>query len=135
MRHPPRALIVVAVIAAACSGTSSPSPLLQGPWGGDHVALTITSSGAIVEFDCAHGEMTAVPIPDAQGRFAVAGIYVREHGGPIRQGEAPDTHPALYSGVVSADNMTLTVRLTDTGESFGPFTLRSGTSARVFKCL
>ena len=76
-----------------------------------------------------------MPAPDRQGRFEVAGTYVREHGGPIRQGEIPDAHPAIFSGLVSSTTMEMTIRLSDTNESAGTFTLASGSSGRVFKCL
>ena len=53
----------------------------------------------------------------------------------IRVGEVPDTHPARYDGSVTGNSMTLTVRLTDTNETIGTFTLTRAGTARVFKCL
>ena len=119
------------VLMMACGTPSEPSAL-TGVWGGDHVLLTIGDTAAHLEFDCAHGEIPG-RLPAA--RFSLAGTCVREHGGPIREGEKPDTHPALYEGSISGETMTLTVRLTDVGESLGSFTLTRGASGRVFKCL
>ncbi len=88
-----------------------------------------------MEFDCAHGD-TALPVAvDVRNVFSVSGTFVREHGGPIQLGAAPDVHPAVYSGSVIASTMVLTVQLTDTPEVIGTFTLMRDTPGRVLKCL
>jgi hypothetical protein len=97
--------------------------------------MTVADASTHLELDCAHGDIPAVVSVDRRGQFGVAGTYVREHGGPIRQGEIPDSHPAIYSGVVGSTTMTLTIRLGDTNESIGAFTLTSGSPGRIFKCL
>jgi len=129
-------LLFACVAAYSCSGSSTgPSPLPAGAWGGDHVLMTVAATGTHLEFDCAHGEIPSAIDVDRHGEFAVAGTYVREHGGPVRQGEIPDTHPAMYSAVIVSTTMTLMFRLIDTNESIGPFALTAGLSGRVFKCL
>jgi hypothetical protein len=65
----------------------------------------------------------------------VSGTFAREHGGPVRVGQVPDSHPAAYVGSVTATTMLLTVRLTDTNEVIGTFTLSRGSPGRVVKCL
>jgi hypothetical protein len=107
----------------------------HGVWGGDHVILTIADEGSRLEFDCAHGSIPGPLIPDRRGEFAVPGLFVRERGGPIREGDPPDSHPAIYAGTVTALRMQLTVRLTETGELIGMFTLTEGVPGRVVKCL
>jgi hypothetical protein len=109
--------------------------VLSGTWGGDHVAFTVTDTSSHLEFDCAHGEIAGALTADAEGTFAAPGIFVREHGGPIREGEIPDARPALYVGTVTARAMRLTVRLTETHEVMGNFDLTRGTPGRVVKCL
>ena len=132
-----RALIVLGVVAGYSCGdtTTGPSRLPSGVWGGEHISISVTDTSTHLELDCAHGDIPAVLTLDRQGQFDVAGTYVREHGGPSRQGEIPDSHPAIYSGLVAATTMTLTIRLSDTGESIGAFTLVSGSLGRVVKCL
>jgi hypothetical protein len=66
--------------------------------------------------DCAQGEIPGRVMTNARNEFNVAGTFVREHGGPIRVGDLPDSHPAAYVGLVIATTMTLTLRLTDTHE-------------------
>ena len=121
------------ITASACAGMpASPSTTPEGLWGGDHISMTVTATGARIELDCAHGDIF-VRLPAAP--FSVAGTFVREHGGPIRDGEIPNSRPAVYSASSSADKMTLTVRITDTNEMIGTFTLTRGVSGRVVKCL
>ena len=111
------------------------SETIGGRWGGDHVELVATDTGATLEYDCAHGAIAGRILTDESGRFTATGTHVREHGGPIREGEIPDAHPASYTGDVRGDRMTLTVRETDSGTVLGPFTLMRGVSGRLMKCL
>ena len=127
-----RTVLVLAVVAAACGTPSNPSLMPTGLWGGDHIVLTVEANSAHVELDCAHGDIP-IRLPDAA--FTVAGTFVREHGGPIRVGETPDSHPALFVASMSGGVMTLSIRLGDSGELVGTFTLTRGSSGRVFKCL
>ena len=131
------ALVVLGVVACCSCGdpTTGPSRLPGGVWGGDHISLSATDTGTHLELDCAHGDIPAGLALDRQGQFQAAGTYTREHGGPIRQGEIPDSHPAIYSGLVASTTMTLTIRLSDANESIGTFTLVLGSLGRVFKCL
>jgi hypothetical protein len=126
-----RTVLVLAVVAAGCGTPSTPSLMPTGLWGGDHIALTVEDRSAHVELDCAHGDIP-IRLPDAP--FTVAGTFVRERGGPIRVDET-DSHPAMYVASMSGSVMTLTIRLTDSGELVGTFTLTRGSSGRVVKCL
>lgn len=125
----------VALLCAACSGTTAePSPVAIGIWGGDHVTFTVGNSSNHLEFDCAHGDIPGV-LSVNHGEMAANGTFVREHGGPIRVDEPLDAHPALYSGTVNGSTMQLSIRLTDSGEMIGSFSLVRGASGRVVKCL
>jgi hypothetical protein len=107
----------------------------QGSWGGDHVELVLDAAHGTIEFDCAHGAMPA-PIPlDRDGAFQVTGTFVREHGGPIHDGEAPDQHPAQYAGTTDGQRMTLTVTLSDESLQIGTFDLVRSAPPRLLKCL
>lgn len=120
----------------ACgAGPISPSSIVNGAWGGDHIVMTVAGAATHLEFDCAHGDIAGPLKPDARGQFSVAGTFVREHGGPIRVDEVLERRPALYGGSVMNTSMTLTIRLTDTSESIGTFVLMHGVSGRVVKCL
>ena len=133
-----RSVFVLSTVLAswAChESPAGPSPALTGVWGGDHIALTVAGTGSHIEFDCAHGDIPGSIAVNAQNTFDVQGTYVREHGGPIRVGEVPDSHPAVYVGSVTPTTMVLTVRLTDTNEVIGTFALSQGTTGRVLKCL
>jgi hypothetical protein len=125
---------LLALLAVGCKSVS-PSPLAMGPWGGDHIAMTITESSVHVELDCAHGDVPSPINIDTRGQFAVAGTFVREHGGPIRVDETLDSHPAMYTGSVSSNAMTLTIQQTDTNQTIGTFTLVRGAQGRIVKCL
>lgn len=113
----------------------SGSPLAAGSWGGDHISLKVAGDSAQLEFDCAHATIVQQIKLDAGNKFDARGEYVRERGGPLRDGEKPETHPALFFGEVSGDKMTLTVKLTDTGAILPAFTLVKGAEPRINKCL
>jgi hypothetical protein len=121
-------LTLLAIAAAACGSgaTATDSEGLAGTWVGENVVLTVTDTGAQLEMSCASGEIAGAL---AQNPFSVGGTFVREVG------PAVDEHPARYTGKVVGATMTLDIRLTDTNESVGPFTLTRGTPGRMAKCV
>lgn len=102
-------------------------------WGGNHVRLILKPTGADIEFDCAHGEITEALMPDAEGHFDVEGTFQRE-GGPTRLAETTKGRPARYVGRVTKDSMTFQVHLKDTDQITETFTLARGSQGRLWKC-
>lgn len=132
----PRARTLLLLLGlAGCVSPEIPE-VVTGEWGGVHLGLVVSDSGADLEYDCATGRISGAVRPDAAGRFSVTGLHFPGHGGP--SGGIPDphqTHPARYDGTVRGDKMTITVTLTDSNEVVGTFTLIHGASPHVFKCL
>jgi hypothetical protein len=122
-------------LSCASSPTNSSSIVLAGDWGGEHVTLTVNAISSHLEFDCAHGDIPGALTTDADQMFAVTGTFVRERGGPIRENESADVHPAMYIGRATAQTMRLTIRLTDSDTLIGTFMLTRGAPGRVVKCL
>src|SRR5262245_54892968 len=130
-----RAIVLLSLLLAAAQCTSTVPETLDGDWGGQHVGMVVTPSGAQLEYDCAHGRITEPLRPDEDGEFVAAGGHVREHGGPIRQDEQIVELPARYVGRVRGGRMTLRVELSADGTTLGTFELERGASPNVFKCL
>jgi hypothetical protein len=107
--------------------------MIKGSWGGDQVLLSVSDDGASIEFACAHGKITERMVTDSEGKFSVKGTFIRERGGPTRQGEERGDD-VTYSGAVQSETMTLKV-LNGAGETIGDFTLVRGKSVRLRKCL
>jgi len=129
-------ILLTLIVLTGCSSTGLLPPAgvpVTGVWGGHHVRATLSETGAEIEYDCAHGKITEALLPDAVGAFNAKGVHFREHGGPIRQDEKPDSLSARYTGSIRNNVMKLEVELA-TG-MLGPFTLSKGTEARVIKCL
>jgi hypothetical protein len=128
--------LLLAVAWIGCAGASSAKQgALTGSWGGPHISLEITATGARVEYDCAHGTIDGPIIPDRSGQFEAMGTHTAEHGGPVREDEEEAGRPARYRGKVSGKTLTLTVTLADSGEEVGTFTLTRGATPRLTKCL
>ena len=132
---------LAAITTLACSNGAStpvidraPPPTVTGEWGGDHIGLTLGSASGTVQYDCAHGSLAAAVRPGVAGAFDVDGFHVREHGGPVREGEAVDSVPAHYLGAIAGDRMQLRVVIAG-GDTLGPFELRRGEAPRVYRCL
>ena len=126
-------LLLLLGASANCRGSLT-GPVNPGDWGGEHIGLVVAANGATIEYDCASGTIDE-PLVASDGLFSAAGTHTRGHGGPIRQDEVQDKHPARYDGRVDGETMTLDVTLTDSGEKLGRYTLVRGRSARVIKCL
>src|SRR5262245_6746949 len=123
------ALIVVGPAASCGSGlpvAAGGARVRAGTWGGAGIELVVGATGAKVDYDCAHGAVEETMTPDRDGRFDARGTWVREHPGPVRDGEAEDVHEARYVGEISGDQMTLRVVIADRSESLGPYTLTFG---------
>jgi hypothetical protein len=101
-------------------------------WGGDHVKLEMTRTGAQVEFDCAHGTIEAPLKPDAKGAFRAKGTFTPERGGPVRDDAVPPKVKATYSGTIKGDAMTLKVAIE--GEDATEYTLVRGQEPNLMKC-
>jgi len=106
---------------------------LNGIWGGEHIQMEIADKEITVEWDCANGSISHPLKTDTQGHFEAKGNFRREHGGPVRNDEAP-APPAIYSGLINGNTMTLTVKLADSSETIGTFTLEHGKEGRIVKC-
>jgi len=133
------ALFGALLTIAGCCGRRHEPPLpppILDSWGGEHLGLIVNSGGAALEFDCAHGQIEKPLTIDPKGYFLRPGVFVREHGGPDRPGEIPDSHPAVYSGRVNGNNMALTVKLVESGHSVdvGTFQLTQGMPPHIVKC-
>lgn len=103
-------------------------------WGGDHVRLEVTRSGAELEFDCATGTITE-QLPETDGAFSLKGTFTPERGGPTRDGETSRTN-AIYSGTIKNDTMSLRIVLTgqDNDREVGTFALMKGRAVNLMKC-
>jgi len=132
---------VVAVSAfasiVACSSPTSPTEgrVEVGVWGAEHLRVDVTPGGGTTEYDCAHGTIDEPLVADRNGRFSANGTHTFDHGGPIRDGEVPNRHPARYDGRVTGDTLELAVTVTDTLQVIGSFTLTRGAATRLLKCL
>lgn len=104
----------------------------EGKWGGQHVRLEVSASGAEFEFDCAHGRMTG-PLTLQNGRFATTGTFVRERG-PVRLDDPDEGQRVYFKGEVQGSRMTLIFSLTEDFSEAETFTLTHGAEARLFKC-
>lgn len=123
-----RLTALMAVVVVACgSGTTAIDPSsLAGDWGGQNILMTVTDAGAHVDMPCAQGDISG---PIAQSPFSVAGTFATTAGPSFIE------HPALYTGTVVGDTMTLDIRLTDTNDSAGSFTLTRGAVVHFPKCV
>jgi len=105
-----------------------------GLWGGDNIQLEVTEQGAQVEYACDYGSIDQKIVPDGNGYFNVKGTHIREHGGPVREDETSNNHPAQFSGQINNKTMNLTVTESDTKKLVGKFTLVYGQETRLVKC-
>ena len=133
-----------AVLAILLAVAPTPSPAVprvaDGRWGGVGISLDVTSSGARIELDCAHGTIEAPLSLDAEGRFDAPGRLVRERPGPVRMDEnetddKDDKGEAVrYTGRVDGETLTLVVVRPNPPRPPNPLTAGFGKSPRLRKC-
>ncbi len=115
--------------------THKMSKLPTGMWGGPHIGVEVTESGARLDYDCAHGTIDQPITPDASGKFAVNGTHTQERGGPVRADEDNSGQPARYVGTVEGRTLTFTVTLKGANEAVGTYTVTRGQAPRIVKCM
>jgi hypothetical protein len=94
--------------------------------------MDVTTTGAVLEFDCAHGEITE-SLPGKDGKFRLKGTFTPERGGPTR-GDGPRPASAIYSGEVTGHGMTLHIFLKGSDREVAQYSLEKGSTGRVRKC-
>lgn len=102
-------------------------------WGGEHVAMELSSTGADLDFDCAVGTITEPLELRRDGTYRAAGTYQPERPGPV-SGNGNAAVAAVYAATVTGNVMELRVMLVKNNESVGTFKLARGDSGHVMKC-
>lgn len=128
-----RALRFPALLVPLVLSCSSPTATgVEGSWGGTEASLELTGSGGTLAYLCGTGTIDSWTL-DSDGRFAATGLHYFG-GGPVPpQGRPP--HPARYAGRVEGDHLTLSVHLTDFGQTLGPYLLVRGGPAVTELCV
>ena len=103
-----------------------------GLWGGEHIRMKVGARSATIEYDCANGVIEGPLEIDADGHFNLHGTHHMERGGPIRADASSKGQPASYSGSITGNTMTLTLKVGD-GEA-ETFTLEKGNEGKLVKC-
>jgi hypothetical protein len=112
---------------------AAPGKPLTGEWGGDHVALTFAEGTARLQFDCAGGSIDTAVVPDAAGRFDVAGTFWRLSS-VLRVDAPPQKRPARWKGETDGRTMKLTGTIVEDGTDLGTFELERGRPSRLRRC-
>jgi len=115
-------MILAAILAASACGRLhspteplAPTPLAEGHWASTQMCLDITASSATIGAGCGTGSMPR-PLVNAQGTFSVDGTFNESIGPPP---QTPTMTPAHFTG--SIDGETLTLTITTTYRTFGPY--------------
>lgn len=123
----------IALSLAGCASVPAASVPVTGDWGGPHIGLALDASGGRLEYDCAAGTIGPI-LPNVAGAFTTVGMHTPGWGGPEIQGQVRPSYRTRYSGTVRAGRMTLEGRV-ENGVVLGPFSLRRGAEAGIFRCL
>lgn len=138
-------LIITACVALFCAGqmksptqSAAPAPskaVPNGVWGGDHIRMEVSDSGADIEFDCARGMISQRLEVDDKGHFKVQGIYVAQTPAPAAAdgGFSAPGVKATYVGMLSGSGLRLEIYIEgqDTPRTFD---LVEGDQGHLAKC-
>ena len=122
-------LLLALMSAVGACAAASVDPV--GEWGGDHISLSVGASESKLEFDCAYGRIAGPFVFAPDGSFALSGVLVVEHGGPVRADEKPREQPVRYAGHIRGKRMRLQIE----GAPLGVYTLEKFRTPQLMKCL
>jgi hypothetical protein len=134
MRHLLATSALLVLTSCAAMNPPKPPPPLAGSWGGQHIGLSLTPEGGTVDYDCASGRIDGPVVPNAIGEFHVRGTHTASAAGPVREGQVPQSLPALYSGSVKGSVITLEVVVPATGLVIGPTELQQDRPPQLTRC-
>lgn len=127
------AMSVLPATFVACATPVSSPQRLEGVWGGDQVQLEAAADGVSIQFPCAAGRIDPAIQLDANGRFDVAGTFIRIH--PVRHSDGegrPRAEPVRYTGKVTGDELALSLHFENSNDEH--FTLTRGQTVHVPVC-
>ncbi len=140
-------VLITACVGLSCAGQmKAPRPAQSSPaaptkavpngvWGGEHIRMEVSDSGADIEFDCARGSISQRLELDEKGRFRVEGIYKAETPAPaaVDGGLPASGIKATYTGTLNGSGLRLEVFIEgqDTPRTFD---LEQGDQGHLAKC-
>ena len=132
-------LVLTVLLSVTPTPSERPARVAEGRWGGTGIAVEVTSSGARIELDCAHGTIDAPLTLDAQNAFDLPGTFVRERPGPVHMDQEEEKgQPVRYVGRLDGDGegATLELRIVrpDAPRPPSPLTAVLGRTPRLRKC-
>jgi hypothetical protein len=111
---------------------SDAKTLSTGVWGGPHLRMEVTASGADLEFDCGEAAISEPITLDASNHFRVSGNVKAGDFGPTRDDVKAEAN-AVFTGSVEGD--TLKMEIAQTGqETPQKYVLTRGREPKLFKC-
>jgi hypothetical protein len=126
-------LVVLMLLTISAAARIQKMQLIsKGLWGGQHISMQVGAKSATIEYDCATGVIDGPLLVDAVGEFDLRGTHRTERGGPIRADESSKGPPAIYTGSIQGNKMTLTVKVGDLEPE--TFTLEKGKEGELVKC-
>lgn len=120
-------------LALVCGCSFLTAPGVLGNWGGREASLVLARSGGTLSYACGAGTIDSGWTLTPSGDFTASGRHFFGGGPAPAQGRPP--HPARYAGVVDGDTLSLTVTVTDLGETLGPFHLVRGGPPVLEQCV
>jgi hypothetical protein len=140
-------VLIIASIGLGCAGQmkgsrpaqSSPAgsakAVPNGVWGGEHIRMDVTDSGADIEFDCARGTISQRLVLDAQGHFKLQGTYKAETPAPAADdgGSTGSGVTTTYTGVLNGSSLRLEVSI-EGQDVTRTFDLVQGDQGHLTKC-
>lgn len=122
-------------LACNLDGPSAQEPIPAGLWGGKGIQLTVTATGAAIDYGCDSGTIDGKLRTDSQGKLSARGTHVFGQGGPRNPGDpAPKPREARYEGVRTGDKLELSVLLPELNRDLGKFTLQLSKRPTLERC-
>lgn len=123
-------MVASLLLEIGCQGP--PGFVTKGTYGGVGAEMTVTDTGASVQFNCASGVITQQLKLSGNGDFTWSGTYTRIFAVPM--GPTDSAHVATFSGTARGSRVIFQVNVPDISVIAGPYDVSRDQASQLAIC-
>jgi hypothetical protein len=130
-------LFIILGLLISCTKDATLSPdttPFTGKWGGQGISVIASDTQVTLDFDCASG-IISKKVLMSNNQFSEKGTYTQFSGNVPINADPPLPKNVQYEGLLSVNNLSLTIKSEDGKTLIGKYTITKGDAGKIVRCL